>query len=86
MKHHNVALIGAIISSVIVLGLYCVVTWVVLTHEFSATMKDVVLFVAGNVNAMALAVVSYWVGSSSGSMIKTTTAAATTEIQTGAKK
>lgn len=82
---HGVALWGAIITSVIVLGLYCLVTWIALTHEFSVSMKDVVLFVAGNVNAMALAVVSYWVGSSSGSLIKTATAAGVTEVKTGEK-
>lgn len=84
-RHQGIALWGAIITSVIVLALYCFVTAVALVHEFTPAMKDIVLFVAGNVNAMALAVVGYWVGSSAGSLIKTATASGTTEVQTGPK-
>lgn len=83
MRNHGVALYGAIIVSVFVMTLDCFVSWWALTAKISPEMHDIVIFIAGNVNAMALAVVGYWVGSSSGSLIKTTTASGQTEVRTG---
>lgn len=82
-RHQGVALWGSIVTSIIVLALDFVVSWYALTHEFSQAMHDIVIFIAGNVNAMALACVSYWVGSSSGSMVKTITADGITEVKQG---
>ena len=83
MRHQTVALVGAITVSVIVMVLDCAVSWWALTQTVDPKMHDIVIFVAGNVNAMALAVVGYWVGSSSGSLIKTQTQSGTTEVRTG---
>lgn len=84
MKHEKlVAHIGAVITSLIVLGIYSYVTWWSLEHEVAPSMKEIFLFVAGNINAMATAVVAYWVGSSSGSLIKSVTGKNETEVRTG---
>ena len=82
MNRHGIALWGAIVVSVIVMILDCAVSWWALTATLSPAMHDIVTFIAGNVNAMALAVVNYWVGSSSGSLIKTATVAGVTEVKT----
>ena len=83
MNKQTIAMAGAIIVSVLVMGLDIAVSWWLLVHPIADNMHDIVIFVAGNVNAMALAVVGFWVGSSSGSMIKTQTISGLTEVKTG---
>lgn len=80
---HTVALLGAIAVSVLVMSVELYVTWWVLNHDIEPGMHDIVIYVAGNINAMALAVVTYWVGSSSGSMVKTQTGQNETEVRMG---
>lgn len=85
MNRHGIGLYGAIIVSIIVLVLDCAVSWWALANPIDPAMHDIVIFVAGNVNAMALAAVNYWLGSSSGSMIKSSTLAGETEVRSGSR-
>jgi hypothetical protein len=83
MSRHNVALAGAIAVSVLVMAMEGLTLWWVLVHQVEAEQAKIVMFVAGNVNAMALAVVGYWVGSSSGSLLKTQTPSGAVQVKEG---
>lgn len=61
---------GAPIVSAIVLVAFGAAVWVVLTRQLPAGSQEVALYTLGALQAMAMAVVGYWVGSSAGSARK----------------
>lgn len=63
--------IGAVVISVIVMISFGVMLYVTATLEFPASQKDNVSGLLWTLNTLAVAVVSYWVGSSAGSLRKT---------------
>lgn len=63
--------IGAVIVSVIVVIAFGVMLYVTATTEFPPSQKDNVSGLLWTLNTLTVAVVSYWVGSSSGSAQKT---------------
>lgn len=67
MKHQSV---GAVAISAIVILAFAVLLAVVLTHEVPGSSQDLSKILIGSLAAMASQVVSYWVGSSSGSVAK----------------
>lgn len=61
---------GAPIVSTVVLVAFAVALWAVLKEEIPAGSRDIANIMLGTLGSMAVAVVSYWVGSSSGSAAK----------------
>lgn len=68
MRRHH---IGPIIVSVIVLTVFGIVLYMVLTHSLPPGNEKPADIALGALTTMAAAVVNYWVGSSAGSAEKT---------------
>ena len=63
--------VGAVVISVIVMISFGIMLYVTATMEFPPSQKDNVSGLLWTLNTLAVAVVTYWVGSSSGSAHKT---------------
>lgn len=63
--------IGAVVISVIVMVAFGLMLYVTATAEFPSSQKENVSGLLWTLNTLAVSVVSYWVGSSSGSARKT---------------
>lgn len=61
---------GAVVVSVLVMAAYAAALWVTLQFEVPASQKDNVAGLLWTLNTLAVAVVSYWVGSSASSFRK----------------
>lgn len=70
MNKDVIALWGAIIVSVVVLGAFTVVAVLLFSRTIPAESKEIALMIFGGLNSMASGVVGYWVGSSIGSARK----------------
>lgn len=61
---------GAVVVSAIVLASYALAVWMSMTFEVPASQKDNVAGILWTLNAMAVSVVGFWVGSSASSFRK----------------
>lgn len=73
MNKDHIAVWGAIVVSVIVLGAFGTVAVLLFTRTIPEPSKDLALLMFGGLNSMASAVVGYWIGSSVGSQRKDAT-------------
>lgn len=69
MNRNNIALVGSIVISVLVMFDFSLICALVLW--WGAPKGEAALIIVGGVVQLAGMVVGYWVGSSSGSMVKT---------------
>ena len=70
MNKDSVAIYGAIIVSIVVLGAFATVAVLLFSKTIPAESKEIALMIFGGLNSMASGVVGYWVGSSIGSARK----------------
>lgn len=75
--------LGPIVVTTIVLGGFCVITFLAMKPEAAGVKESVVLYLLGAWQSMAAAAVAYWIGSSAGSSKKDDTISAIASNTTG---
>jgi hypothetical protein len=68
---------ASVIVTVIVLGGFCLISWMAMKPEIAGVKESVVLYLLGAWQSMAAAAVAYWIGSSASSKAKDATIAET---------